>query len=296
MLNPMGGVCVRHRANLNAQRRYRCRSRWTSVGRGAATGSLSFHRLLGATALLVLILVAIAPASAQTPSVLVRSGPVLATDEGFFNDTDVGWSIQVVTRQPIARPGETGYLFLDLGGSFMAINGDDDPIITSGNVNILRSGAVQVVRLDDLLSTRLRQLRRASVDMAIGWHHNPPGRNSRTGSLLQLTVRGGGRFGHMHGKFTSEATPSLNAVLAGLQQGDIVSVSSDFSKNDTFGGLFGGVGMAVNTRRVCTRALGALDVSWGVDAEFAFDWIDFKNFEDDGLGTAAILLNWSVSR
>lgn len=247
-------------------------------------------------ALLVFISAAIAPASAQTPSVLVRSGPVLSTDAGFFNDTDVGWSIQVVTRQPIARPGEVGYLFLDLGGSFMAINGDDDPIITPGNVNILSGNSVQVVRVNDLLSTRLRQLRRASVDMAVGWHHNPPGRNSRTGSLLQLTVRGGGRFGHMHGKFTSEATPSLNAVLAGLQQGDVASISSDFSKNDTFGGLFGGVGMAVNTHQICTRALGALEVSWGVDAEFAFDWIDFKNFEDDMLGTAAILLNWSVSR
>ncbi len=296
MSNSMGGACVRDWESLNARPSNRCAGRPMGVAWGVATSRITRHRALVAVALLAFPLAAIAPATAQTPSVFVRSGPVLSTDEGFFNDTDVGWSIQGGTRQPIARPSQAGYLFLDLGGSFLAINGDDDPILTPGNVNIISAGAVQIVHLNDLFSTRLRQLRRASVDVAVGWHHNPPRRNGVTGSLLQFTVRGGGRFGHMHGKFTSEATPSLNAVLAGLQAGETAIITSDFSKNDTFGGLFGGAGVAVKTRRVCTRALGALDVSWGIDAEFSFDWIDFKNFEDDGLGTAAILLNWSVSR
>jgi len=245
--------------------------------------------LFGVLGVAVLLLVA-TPARAQVPEVYIKSGPVFQLDDGFFSDTNVGWSIAGGMRQPLRPVYQPSYFFVDIGGSFLSASGEDDPVITPATIQISNAFGGQSFAVPNALSTQLIQLRRGSFDAAIGWTQNP------SDGVLHSWIRGGGRVGHIHGVFTDATTPAAQAIINMAMPGDTVTVEADYDKTFTFGGLFFGGGTTVTTTAIDTLAFGPIYVAFGAEGEFAVDWIDFENFGDNELVTASLLFNLTLSR
>lgn len=238
-------------------------------------------------------------AQAQTPSAYLKSGPVFSIANGPFESTNLGWSIASGLRQPILPPFGGGYVFCDIGGSYLSVTGRDEGQPTAGNLLIISPDPFvppAPVPLDNLVEAELREIRRGSFDVAIGFHGNPPRFNAATGSLFQWMVRGGGRVGHIHGVFRERLSAEAQAQIAMLPPGFGFDATPNFSKNDTFGGMFVGFGSGITFASVDTLVFGPLDITLGTEAEFSYDWIDFRNYQDTGLGTAALLFNITISR
>jgi len=243
-----------------------------------------YCRWIGLMATLGSILLPISSATAQSLESFVKAGPVFAVDNGFFANTNTGWTITGGLRQPITPSREPSYLFVDLGGSYLSLTGSDHPVVTAGAVQVFSpiTGQAQTTAVSDLQFTELREIRRASLDAAIGWTTNP------SNSVVHTWVRGGGRYGHIHGLFNSRNTATTNNLIQNAQPGSAVSVLSNFDKNDTFGGLFVSGGIDATLTEIDSLALGNIFVSVGVDGEFGVDWIDFDGFGDDQILTAAV--------
>ncbi len=226
-------------------------------------------------------------------NIWLNAGPVFGLGGGFFDDTDLGWSIQLLGRQPISPRFARGYAFLELGGSFLSLSGDGNPQVTSGTfleINSLFPASSTVTRLDDFFSTELVDLSRASADVALGWSHF-------TAAGGQWTFRTGGRIGHIAAQFHDTPTASLQALIdAATGSGNPFTLNSNYAKRDTFAGMFFGCGWESPVWEARWSGQQMFLMQLGTRAEFAYDWIDLENFQDSSLGSVSVLLGLTISR
>lgn len=232
-------------------------------------------------------------AQAQVGMAFVKAGPAFNLDNNFFETSNVGWTIAGGVRQPFAARGPGGFLFFDLGGSFLGVSGDADPRPVPG-VFVVNDplGPVSSTPLPDLLNAQLVEIDRGSVDAAIGWQRTPEGPGAGLGMMFRL----GGRLGHAHGEFHEVTSATTNALTAGLAPNQTATLLENYSKTDTFGGLFCGAGVTFLNRDICTAAFGRLGMALGAEFEYSHDWIDFGNYEDNGFSTGAALFSFELYR
>ncbi len=251
------------------------------------------RQLAAMSVLMASSLVGTASVHAQQGMAFVKTGPVFNLDNGFFSSSDTGWSIAGGVRQPLAARGPNGFIFLDLGGSFLTVAGDSSPrpvpgaFIVNGPV-----GPVSSTQLPDLLNAQLVEINRASVDAAVGWQRTPNG----PGGGLGMMFRFGGRFGHINGSFQERTSATTDALVAGLAPGLTSILRDDYSTGDTFGGLFVGGGFTLLNTSYRSAALGPLGVAIGAEFEYSYDWIDFGNYQASGFSTGAVLFSFSLTR
>jgi len=251
------------------------------------------RQFAAAAALLVGSLILTTTAQAQEGIAFVKSGPVFALDQGFFSSSDTGWSIAGGVRQPFAARGPGGFVFIDLGGSFLTVSGDSNPRPVPGTFVVNGpTGPVSSTSLPDLMNVQLVEINRASVDAAIGWQRTPNGPGGGLGMMFRL----GGRYGHINGSFQEKTSPTTDALIAGLAPGQSSVLLDNYSKNDTFAGLFVGGGFTLVNTDYYSQALGRLGVSIGTEVEYSYDWIDFGNYQNSGFSTGAVLFNFALTR
>ncbi len=261
---------------LNFARRHR------GVNQLAAVAALLASGLLGATS-----------AQAQQGMTFVKTGPAFALDQGFFKSSDTGWSIAGGVRQPLAGRGPDGFVFLDLGGSFLTIAGNAELRPTPGTYVVIGpAGPVSATPLSDLLNAQLVELNRASVDAAMGWQRTPNG----PGGGLGMMFRFGGRFGHINGAFREFNSATTDALIAGLAADQTSVLLEDYSNTDTFAGLFFGAGLTLLNTDYYSAAFGPMGVAIGAEVEYSHDWIDFGNYQDSGFSTGAVLFSFELTK
>lgn len=232
-------------------------------------------------------------AQAQVGMAYVKAGPAFGLDNNFFESTNVGWTIAGGVRQPFAARGPGGFLFIDLGGSYLGVSGDADPRPTPGVFTVNGPlGPVSSTPLPDLLDAQLIQIDRGSVDTAIGWQRTPNGPGGGVGFMFRL----GGRLGHVHGEFHEAPSATTEALIAGLAPNQTASLLENYSKTDTFGGLFCGAGVNFMNRDIRTAAFGPLGMALGAEFEYSHDWIDFGNYESNGFSTGAAMFSFELFR
>lgn len=230
---------------------------------------------------------------AQQGMAYVKAGPAFNLDNTFFNSSDTGWSIAGGVRQPLAGRGPSGFVFIDLGGSFLTVAGDSDARAVPGTFVVNDAFAVvSSTPLADLLEADLVEINRASADAAIGWQRTPEG----PGGGLGMMFRMGGRWGHIHGDFHEVTSATTNALIAGLAPGQTATLLEDYSNTDITAGLFTGAGFTFINSDICSAAFGPLGLAIGTEVEVAHDWIDFGNYQDSGFWTGTLLFSFELYR
>lgn len=187
-----------------------------------------------------------------------------------------GYAISGGIRQPFGPDILNPRYFFDVGGGFLSAFGETTRITTATQTTNL--GVVSSINQ----STTLDEVMRGSAHLALGrfwgdWYDD----RSRD-PQIRLALRFGGRLGHIRGSF--DDTP-LVAVPAGA------TLADNYSKTDTFGGLFLG-GEAVLLER--QYAFG--QCKWTLEGELANDWVDFERFHHGSFVTASVLVGFMLSR
>lgn len=232
-------------------------------------------------------------AAAQQGMAYVKAGPAFNLDNTFFNSSDTGWSIAGAVRQPLAGRGPAGFVFIDVGGSYLTVAGESDRRGVPGTFVVNDAfGVVSSTPLADLLDADLVEINRASADAAIGWQRTPNG----PGGGLGMMFRFGGRWGHIHGDFHEVTSATTNALIAGLGPGQTAALLENYSTTDIFGGLFTGAGVTFINSDICSAAFGPLGVAVGAEVEVAHDWIDFGNYQNSGFWTGTLLFSFELYR
>jgi hypothetical protein len=187
-----------------------------------------------------------------------------------------GYAISGGIRQPFGPDLLNPRYFFDVGGGYLSAFGDTTRVTTATQTTIL--GVVSSINQ----STTLDEVRRGSAHLAIGrfWgdYYDDRGRDPQ----VRLALRFGGRLGHVRGSF--QDTP-LVAPPAGA------TVTANYSKTDTFGGLFLGAEAVLLERQY---AFG--QCKWTLEGEFANDWVDFESFHSGSFVTASVLVGFMLSR
>jgi hypothetical protein len=189
---------------------------------------------------------------------------------------DGGYAISGGVRQPFGPDLLNPRYFFDVGGGYLSAFGDTTRATTARQTTIL--GVTTAINQ----LTTLEEVQRGSAHVALGrfwgaWYDDR-GRDPQ----IRLALRFGGRLGHIRGRF--DDTP-LVAPPAGA------TIAVDYSKTDTFGGLFLG-GEAVLLER--QYAFG--QCKWTLEGEFANDWVDFERFHHGSFVTASVLVGFMLSR
>lgn len=245
------------------------------------------HGLCG-TAAILWCLIAPRAAVAQQGAAFFKAGPAFALNNAFYENTNLGWSTAGGYRQPFAGRGAAGFVFIDLGGSYLSITGEGNTEDVPGAFVVTDAfGASTSTPVANLVDVTVRDLRRASVDTAIGWQATPGGPGGGLGAMFRF----GGRFGHLHARVNEVTTATTNALIAGVPAGSTFTLLKNYSKTDTFGGLFCGGGVTLTNRSFQTLALGRIGVAVGAEFEYSYDWIDLGNLEDAGLAAGAALFS-----
>jgi hypothetical protein len=216
----------------------------------------------------------------------LKAGPTLPFDEGMFaGGADGGWMITGGVRQRLGPELANSHFFFEMGGSYMSARGDLVQI-TPGEV-VLSNGTTSIP-FDEFASTRLTEVRRGGAHMAVGWILGSPLAPASSMDRGIFAVRFGGRLSHVRGEFEDTILPDPQMELTDNLGS---TAKRGYGQTDTVGGLYLGMEMLLIQRDV---SLGDLRLT--IDTELAHDWIDFKNFEDAGLGTASILCGFSIAR
>lgn len=189
---------------------------------------------------------------------------------------DAGYAITGGIRQPFGPDLLNPRYFFDVGGGYLSAFGETTRITTATQTTNLgvNSSINQLTTLDEV--------QRGSAHLAIGrfWGDWRDDRNRDP--QVRLALRFGGRLGHIRGQFddTPLVAPPAGATLA-----------DNYSKTDTFGGLFLG-GEAV----LLERQFAFGQCKWTLEGEVANDWVDFERFHHGSFVTAAVLVGFMVSR
>lgn len=209
-----------------------------------------------------------------------QSGPTFVLGKGLLAEKQkVGYAITGGVRQPVGRGLGSSHVFVDLGGSYLSAFGQLERLVPGDEFTPL---GILVRTVPDAFSERLTEVRRGSAHCGVGCYWGSPIDDRCSDPQVRFSTTLGGRLGHVRGRFqqTQLEDPALGNRLV-----------ASFSKTDTVGGLYWKA-EAVLIRR--HTALGLMQ--WTLDGEFAHDWVDFGGFEKRGLGTAAILFGFMLSR
>ena len=211
----------------------------------------------------------------------LKGGTNLVLGEDVLDNPTPGYTIEGGYRVPIG-PAFGDRTFLDFGGSYLSAFGDTT-VVTPGIVTTRLAGVIiSTVTDDDLFTSSLSELKRATVHVGVGWYWGEPIDNRSLDPQLRIAVRGGGRYGHMRGNFfnVSQRDPT-----------DDETFTLSYDQTDTVGGLYAGVEAILLARDLSIGSAAAT-----LDGEFANDWVDFGTFRKGSLGTASIMLGVMLSR
>ena len=209
----------------------------------------------------------------------LRYGVDFVVGEGLLEGGQkLGWGINGGFRQPLAPGLAPGRMFFDFGGGYLSAVGNTNRIVAGEATNI--AGVKSTVA--DAFSVNLTEVKRASIQTALGWYWGDPVDNRALDPQLRFATRFGGRFGSVRGRFHEERLedPPIGGTL-----------DSTYLNTDTFGGLLLGTEAVL-----LKRSYGTCNVLWTADIEFANDWIEFGGFDSGSLGTASLMTGFMLSR
>jgi hypothetical protein len=192
----------------------------------------------------------------------------------------LGWGINGGFRQALAPGLAPGRMFFDFGGGYMS---------AVGNTNRILPGLATLINTDtetlaDAYSVNLTEVKRASVNVALGWYWGDAVDHRDLDPQLRFATRFGGRFGSVRGRFHEQ-------LILDPIPGNVSSIKSTYLNTDTFGGLLLGTEAILLKRSYST-----CNVLWTADVEFANDWIEFGGFDSGSLGTASLMTGIMLSR
>lgn len=192
----------------------------------------------------------------------------------------VAWGINGGYRQPLSLGIAPPNMFFDLGGGYSSAVGMTERIVDATETT------VQGVTIDrpNSMKARLTEVKRASVQAALGWYWGDPVDHREFDPQLRFATRFGGRVGSVRGNFLDSRIP-FNGVP------DSSALVTDYLNTDTFGGLL------VGTEAILLkRSFGTCNVLWTADLEFSNDWIEFGGFNSGNLGMASLMTGIMLSR
>lgn len=226
----------------------------------------------------------------QTPSYMpvgwisgpyLRYGVDFVVGEGLLEGGQkLGWGINGGFRQPLAPGLAPGRMFFDFGGGYLSAVGNTHRLVPGIETN--SAGVVDPDPVADAFSVNLTEVKRASIQTALGWYWGDAVDRRGEDPQLRFATRFGGRFGSVRGRFLEEREkdPSFGMTL-----------SSTYLNTDTFGGLLLGTEAVI-----LKRSYGTCNVLWTADVEFSNDWIEFGGFHSGSLGAASLMTGFMLSR
>lgn len=209
----------------------------------------------------------------------LRYGVDFVVGEGVLEGGQkLGWGINGGFRQALAPGLAPGRMFFDFGGGYLSAVGNTNRIVSGLATNI---AGVQST-IPNAFSVNLTEVKRASVQTALGWYWGDVVDRRGDDPQLRFATRFGGRFGSVRGRFLEERLedPPIGGTL-----------KSTYLNTDTFGGLLLGTEAILLKRSYST-----CNVLWTADIEFANDWIEFGGFDSGSLGTASLMTGFMLSR
>jgi len=211
-----------------------------------------------------------------------QSGPTFVLGKGLLAEQQkVGYAITGGVRQPVGQGLGSSHVFVDLGGSYLSAFGELERLLAGDEFRVFDNSLVGTV--PDAFSETLTEVRRGAAHFGVGCYWGGPIDDRCLDPQVRFSTTLGGRLGHVRGRFQQ-------IQLVDPAPGNRL-VEASFSKTDTVGGLYWKTEAVLLSRHT---ALG--NMQWTLDGEFAHDWVDFGGFEKRGLGTAAILFGFMLSR
>ncbi|MCA9216696.1 MAG: hypothetical protein KDB27_26685 [Planctomycetales bacterium] len=205
----------------------------------------------------------------------LKAGPSFGFGGFFKGDRRVGFALQGGVREGF---GSCSPWFFDLGGSFQTSGGRGIQAVSDGFVSNSQLG-IPNTPVPDALTSTLREIRRGSIQTAIGYYLQPL--SGPTYEML-FSLRFGSRLGHAKADFDRVVNPDNQPGTELLKP---------FADSDDFLGLFAGVEWVLSKHEF----LGG-DMSFVVDGEVANEWLEFDGLKKDSLPTAAVLFGLTVRR
>ncbi len=227
------------------------------------------------------------------PRIYYKSGVFGVAGSGDFeNIFNGGWTAQVGYRDWLNPNNPGSGNFVEFGGGFTVNSRGSRKRGTVGGV-FHAAGDDHDHPLDELFQVQLQDAYRGFVQAAVGHAFEPMRIRNSERHLLQLSLRGGGRIGHLSASFDREPTSGLQAViddhLAHGHTADGLEFRSTVKTQDTdtYGGLFGSIGAGLLYYDVYWGDWCLGDLAVEAEVEFAHDWINLAGFDDSGLGMVA---------
>jgi hypothetical protein len=191
----------------------------------------------------------------------------------------VSWGINGGYRQPLSLGIAPPNMFFDFGGGYSSAVGMTERFYDATETPV--SGPPEL--RSDAYHVRLTEVKRASVQAALGWYWGDVVDHREYDPQLRFATRLGGRVGSVRANFLQALTFDLPA------NSSITTI--DYRNTDTFGGLL------VGTEAILLkRSFGNCNVLWTADLEFSNDWIEFGGFNSGNLGMASLMTGIMLSR
>ncbi|BBO34399.1 hypothetical protein [Lacipirellula parvula] len=210
----------------------------------------------------------------------LRYGVDFTIGEGILEGGQkLGWGINGGFRQALAPGLAPGNMFFDLGGGYLSAVGQTTRVVDGVETNTITNVKTPVA---DAFTVNLLEVKRASVNLALGWYWGDVVDRRGQDPRLRFATRFGGRMGSVRGRFIKhlDLVPSANS-----------NIQSTFLNTDTFGGLLLGTEAILLSRRYDT-----CNILLTADVEFANDWIEFGGFDSGSLGTASLMTGFMLTR
>jgi hypothetical protein len=210
----------------------------------------------------------------------LKLGVATAIGGDVINSHDAGWTVAGGYRVPFG-PAFDERLFSEFGGSYQSVYGSTTHLAPGVVITTVGQSVTRTTEAN-LFSAELREVKRATVDAAIGWYWGDP-IDVRSGDpQYRFATRLGGRWGHVRGRFLDTATRQhlANETFA-----------VGYGRTTTIGGLFIG-----NEAILLARDTRVGSVAVSLDGVIGNDWIDFRAWGRGSLGTASITLGFMLSR
>lgn len=210
----------------------------------------------------------------------LRYGVDFVIGEGILEGGQkLGWGINGGFRQPLGPGIASGRTFIDFGGGYLSGVGNTNRILPG--LATLITGTTQTI--DDAFSVNLTEVKRASVNVALGWYWGDVVDRRGEDPRLRFATRFGARYGSVRGRFLEELI--IDPPIT------VTSIKTTYLNTDTFGGMLLGTEVIL-----LNRTYGACNVQWTADVEFANDWMEFGGFDSGSLGTASLMTGFMLAR
>jgi hypothetical protein len=212
-----------------------------------------------------------------------RAGAVFGVGGGVLENMKPGYTIAGGYRQPLGPEIAGDRVFLDLGGSYQSMFGQNTQFIPERVITSIAGTVINVVTIDTSRTATLHELREGALNAALGWYWGDPVDNRADDPQLRFATRVGGRVGHARGRFTEEQlTVNLGANESLL--------TSPYVKKDTFGGVF-----IANEAILLNRDYAIGHVQWTIESQYTNDWINIGGRWQGSLGTISLASGFMLS-